>query len=228
MGLWIRALGDVGAYELVDSASHGFWSPDGREVGFFSEGKVKRIRLENRIVQAVCDNPEPRGNLEGGTWGPDHTMILHAEDGSLVMVSEKGGIPSPLSVPNRAEKQSAHRHPVFLPDRRHYLFQVLPQREILGASLDGALKKRVLDSSDSKAVYVPPAPEDDGVGWLLFVRQANLLARRFDLARLETQGDEQPLLADVRSNEATGRAAFTVSSNGVLVYRQGDRARIGP
>ncbi len=92
------------------------------------------------------------------------------------------------------------------------------------ASLDGAPKK-VLDSSDSKAVYVPPATEDDGVGWLLFVRQANLFAKRFDLARLETQGDEQPLLPDVRSNAITGRAAFTVSSNGVLVYRQGDQTQ---
>jgi Tol biopolymer transport system component len=214
-GLWIRSLHGLDASLLVRGRVHApFWSPDSRAVAFLADGQLNRMDLESRIVETVCALPgvSPSGS---GTWGSQGIMIFPVS-GGLVTVPEAGGVPVPLSSPDRAKGQEAHRQPWFLPDGRHYLFQTAPDREIWVASLDGSVRKRVA-RADSSAVYAPP-------GWLLFVRQNTLLAQRFDLSRLETRGEPQPLAYDVRSNEGNGRAVFTVSSTGVLVYRTGDQS----
>jgi hypothetical protein len=103
------------------------------------------------------------------------------------------------------------------------LIQLLPEHEIWVASLDGGLVQRVLEEpSDSKAIYVPPVVSGEDTGWLLFVRQATLHAQRFNADTLRTEGEARRVAGDVRVNAKNGRAAFTVSENGVLVYRTGE------
>src|SRR6185369_5302125 len=38
-----------------------FWSPDGKYLGFFSNGKLRKIAATGGPVQALCDAPEGRG-----------------------------------------------------------------------------------------------------------------------------------------------------------------------
>ena len=76
--LWLRPLDQVTAQPLVgtDGASFPFWAPDGRAVGFFADGKLKRTDLTGGAVQVLADAPAPRG----GTWNPDG-IILFAPTG---------------------------------------------------------------------------------------------------------------------------------------------------
>ena len=73
-GLWLRPLDSGVARRLpgTDGAVIPFWSPDGRQLGFFAEGKLKRLSLQAGDVQVICPAPNPRG----GAWGAgdDHPV----------------------------------------------------------------------------------------------------------------------------------------------------------
>jgi len=58
-------------------------------------------------------------------------------------------------------------------------------------------------------------------GYLLFVRGQTLMAHEFDADRLETRGDPFPIMEGVRANAANAGGAFSVSADGMLVFRTG-------
>ena len=59
-------------------------------------------------------------------------------------------------------------------------------------------------------------------GYLLFLRDRTLMAQPFDAGRLEIRGDSVPIAEQVTMNLGTGRAVFSVSENGTLVYESGE------
>ena len=74
--------------------------------------------------------------------------------------------------------------PHLLPDGRHFLFLVNSKREgdgIYMGSLDSQDKKFMVPTV-SRAEYAPP-------GYLLYVREGNLLAQPIDLGGLRTTGE---------------------------------------
>ena len=77
--LWVRPLDQVTAQPLAgtEGASYPFWAPDGRAIGFFADGKLKRIDLGSGASQVLADAPSGRG----GTWNRDG-VIVFAPDGS--------------------------------------------------------------------------------------------------------------------------------------------------
>jgi len=221
-GLWLRYLRSLETRALPGAlGTLPFWSPDSQSIAFFHEGSLKRIDLGSGIVRQIC---QADSNLnQTGAWGPDGSIILaRVPKGSLTTVLARipsgGGEPVDITSPKAGQ---SHRHPSFLPDGRRFMYQSIPDRTIWLGSLDGGEAKVIL-TSDSRAVYAPPSPGDGATGSLLFVRQATLYARPFDLERLEPKGDPTPIAEDVRTNEENGRSAFSVSTTGVLVYRTGD------
>src|SRR5262249_23799495 len=45
----------------TSGASYPFWSPDSKAIGFFAEGKLKKIDAAGGPVQTLCDAPNGRG-----------------------------------------------------------------------------------------------------------------------------------------------------------------------
>src|SRR5438045_731668 len=72
--LWLRSIDEVTARPLpgTEDAFGPFWSPDNRWVGFFAEGKVKKIPSAGGPVQTVANGSEFRG----GSWNRDDTILL--------------------------------------------------------------------------------------------------------------------------------------------------------
>jgi len=63
-------------------------------------------------------------------------------------------------------------------------------------------------------------------GYLLFLRDRTLMAQPFDAGRLEIRGDSVPIAEQVTMNLGTGRAVFSVSENGTLVYESGEASGV--
>ena len=72
--LWVRLLDDTTARALAgtEGASFPFWAPDGRAIGFFAEGKLKRVDLAGGAPQVLADAPNGRG----GTWNPEGVILF--------------------------------------------------------------------------------------------------------------------------------------------------------
>ena len=55
--LWLRTLDALQARLLptTEDAAYPFWSPDSRYVGFFAQGKLKKIAVSNGPSQSICE-----------------------------------------------------------------------------------------------------------------------------------------------------------------------------
>lgn len=212
--LWVRSLDALESRSLAgtDGALFPFWSPDSRFIGFFAQGKLKKIDLSGSGPQILCDAPTGLG----GTWSDDGTIVFAPSTASgLSRVAAAGGQPTAVTTLDTAAGERTHRWPAFLPDGRHFLFVALPSTTIYVGSLDSPERTRLL-AADSKALYAPS-------GHLLFVRLNTLFAQRFDAQRLELAGDAIPVAEPVGPGSGTtaAGAAFSVSDDGALVYRTG-------
>lgn len=188
-----------------------FWSPDSRYIGFFADGKLKKIDIASGNVQTLCSLP---GNNYGGTWNRDGTILLGtALTKGLQRVSAEGGTPSQVTAIDLTRKEMFHLWPQFLPDGRHYLYLATTasgERSVYVASIDSDDRKLLLNST-YMANFSPPDS-------LFFIREAALMVQRFDLRTLALTG-EPTQIAERVQNAGNGRPGFTVSETGVLIYR---------
>ncbi len=204
--LWVRSLDGLTAQALAgtDGAVFPFWSPDSRFIGFFAEGKLKKIDASGGPALTLADTPQARG----GSWNQDGAIVFAPRNSaSLLRVSSAGGAASPLSAEGL--------FPWFLPDGRHFLYEPSDRSgRILAGSLEGGPGKGVGEQANTNAVYAQ--------GHLLFLRAGTLMAQPFDPNRLVTTGEAVPLAEQVQRVLSSGTAgAFSVSGSGLLAYREG-------
>ncbi len=169
----------------TDGAALPFLSPDGLQVGFFAEGKLKKVALDGGSPITLCDARIPRG----GSWGADGTIVFTPSAMSgLQRISSSGGEPRPVTTPDAA-KGEKHLFPQVLPDGEHVLFD-LTDRDRTGVaavvSLRTGVQKAVLPDA--------PYPRYLPTGHLVFTRPGSLFAVPFDLKNLEASGPPVPLL----------------------------------
>jgi len=213
--LYLRALDSVSARPLIgtDGGMLPFWSPNGREIGFFAGGKLKKIDIAGGQPVTLADAPVPRG----GSWNQDGVIIfLPAPPAPTLRISAAGGVPTPLNSVDIPNGEFPRSFPQFLPDGRHYLFlsggsRKAGTRFISVGSLDSKETKAVL-TTDFSAVYAKP-------GYLLFRREAMLLAQKFDADRLELSGDPFPVAEQVGFDGITYQMLVSASDQGVLAYQ---------
>ncbi len=219
--IWTHKVGtrEQTAVPGTEGASHPFWSPDGRSIGFFANGKLKRIDVSGESAQVLCDAPNGRG----GAWNREGT-ILFSPDGNagLYRVSSVGGMPIEVTKPDASRLETSHRWPVFLPDGRHFLYLAanfsgeFEKNTILVGSLDSAEKRRIVSAS-SNAAYADP-------GYLLYMSDNALVAQRFDSRSYVLSGEPRTVSDEVRYLPQIDLALFDVAGKGTLVAQTGKGA----
>jgi Tol biopolymer transport system component len=229
--LWIRDL-DLPAFRALpgtENPSFPFWSPDGRFLGFFAEGKLKRIDAAGGPAQTLCDAPIGRG----GSWSREGIIVFAPlPDSPIFQVSAAGGTPEPITRLDPARGESSHRWPAFLPDGRRFVYEVASfgaatQPEKLGiyAGSLAADESPLLVRASSSVAYVA-GPDDPMRGDLLFVKDGNLMAQGFDAEALSPRGDAHQLAEDVQVFPQSHSALFSVSNNGMLVFASASGAGV--
>ena len=218
--VWVRPLDSMSAQPLAgtEDASYPFWSPDSRTLGFFADGKLKIIDASGGAVQTLADAPETRG----ASWGKDGTILYTPNATSTMMrIPASGGTPAQaLSTkqPTDITSTLSERWPAFLPDGDHFLFFKFAADSRKGARGDvhlASLKSHqdtVLLEADYQAQYAN--------GYVVFVRDNNLLAQRLDASTLKLSGNAIPIAEQVVVRDL-GSAAFSLSTDGKLVFAGG-------
>jgi Tol biopolymer transport system component len=214
--LWVRSLDSVSGRALpgTNGATFPFWSPDSQSVGFFADGKLRRVDVDRGTVKILADAPEGRG----GSWNRDGTIIFtpNSIQSPIFAVSAAGGTVSPVSQ-LETTKATSHRFPEFLPDGHHFLYYLQGTPESHGiyiGDLDGSPPRRLVD--------VDSAPVYESSGHLLFVHQGTLFAQEFDVSRLELKGKPFSVADHITSFfNAQGYAAVSASLAGPIIYRTG-------
>jgi len=216
--LWVRPLNGSTAQPLAgtDNAFTPFWSPDSEWIGFYADGKLKKISASGGPPLTLCDLAGPGG---GATWNRDGVILFGDDVGPFALrrVSASGGTTSVVRTPSREKGETEFAWPFFLPDGHTFLYRVRGANPgVYLGSLDSDLRRRLV-ASDSNAKYA-----DDH---LLFMRQTTLMAQPFDASRLQLSGDAVPIAEGV-SVAGTETGAFSTSNNGVLVYETGAASNV--
>ncbi len=222
--LWIRRLDSLTPRELpgTSGAAFPFWAPDGRSVGFFAEGKLKKIDVSGGPPVVITAASTPRG----GTWGPDGTIVFSPILGALQQVAASGGTPAPLTKLDLANGENAHRWPQFLPDGRRFLYWVRsskPNRTgVYLSSLDRPHEEVLVVESLSGGAYSPPHGKTQG--YLLWVRQNALVGQPFDPQRAQVSGEPVSIAGaeGVGTVGALNQSLFSLSNDGTLLFSGAD------
>ena len=219
--VWVRSMDALESRALAgtDNATYPFWSPDGAYLGFFADGKLKKIAVAGGPAQTLCDAAAGRG----GAWNRDGVIVFSpGPTSTLFRVSAAGGIPVPITKLVVTGTGGGHRFPSFLPDGVHYLFNSGSDKAeasgLFVGSLDGAEPIRLL-ADGTNGMYAPAAR--GAGGYLVFRREDTLMAQPFDPKALKTLGDMFPVAERVPISVNTGFGAFSVAENATLAYRSG-------
>jgi len=213
--LWVRPLARLEGVTLArtDGASYPFWSPDSRSVGFFADSKLKIIDISGTAPQMLADAQSGWG----GTWNRDGVILFAPQDGPIYRVAASGEPVVPVTELDATRGDTSHRFPRFLPDGVHFLYLVISSRPESGGIYVGSLAS----TEAHRLVGAPNKPEFAPPDLLLFLRDRTLMAQQLDTNSSQIIGTPFRVVEPVLSDVTRGAAAFSVSDNGVLVYRTG-------
>jgi serine/threonine-protein kinase len=193
-------------------AQQPFFSPDSRFLGFFQDGRLRKVSLAGGAVVSVCDVP---GGLGGAAWGVGD-VIVFASQGRLFSVNAAGGRADTLATPDSGRGE-LYRWPDLLPDGRSVLLTVVAGGEpSLAAMTMGDTAIRRLEQSGMSPRWV------DG-GYIVFSQTDNtLFTAPFDAGALRLMGPPQPVAENVRLGPGMV-AKLGVARTGALAYLSGQR-----
>lgn len=208
--LFVRRVDRLEASRLAgsDGAAAPFFSPDGRWIGFFADGKLKRIAAAGGSPAILADAPAPGG----ATWGVDGRIVFSGSPaGGLAAVADQGGTVTTVTMPRIARGEVRHVHPAWLPGGA-LLFTVMASPIAEAPGELAVLPAGATDWKILRAGVTRGAPA--GPGYLLLSSGSDLQAATFDERTLTLTGGADSVLASITGGD--GIAHFAVGG-GTLV-----------
>jgi len=187
----------------TEGATNPFFSPDGEWVGFWSQGRIRKVSTQGGSAITVLDVPR---QPFGASWGPDGIVFALPLDG-IYRVPAEGGISEQLLAFEDGESGWA---PSILPGGRALMYtspaESPARRQTVVRDLASG-EQDVLIANGGFAHYAQ-------TGHLVFPVETSLLAAPFDVDELAVTGPAVPVV------DVPGGATrpFALSTNGTLVY----------
>ncbi len=205
--------------EGTSGASSPFFSPDGRWIGFFVPGKLRKIAVDGGKPIDLADASLDRG----AAWCPDGSIVFPTNVTSgLVRLPPGGGPPVPLTQLDPAQGERTHRWPAVLPGGKEVAFtvgRVGQPGDYESAAIDAVElatgKRRPLFRGASMVRFT-------STGHALLAREGQVLAMPLAGASGATTEDAAQVLSGVAGLAASGVLYFDVADDGTLVYAESD------
>ena len=220
---WLRPLDTLDGRRIVgtDGGDFPFWSPDGRSLGFFAAGKLKRVDVQGGSPIVIGDASDADTAATGGSWNRGGVIIFGSPKG-LYRVNASGGTPVLFAPVDATAGETGYGSPQFLPDGDRFLMFVRnedrTQRGIWVSSLSRPQEKTLVLATNQKVVFT--ASQRGNASHLLYLQDRTLIARRIDPQTLAFSGDPVPLTSSVAVFPPGFHAAFWSSASGnLLAYR---------
>lgn len=209
--LYQRALDGLEVTPIAGTvrAQSPFFSPDGRWIGFYADGWMRRIPAEGGAPVDVVRLPRVP---VGATWGVGDRIVFAPDNISpLYIVDARGGSVEPITVLDTVAGETSHVAPEFLPSGRAILFEA-------SGGPGGRSRIFALDLVSGRRVALTDgrAPQYAASGHLIVRRGGALLAAPFDPDRLELGGSVAPLVAS-----DLNIADYAISRSGTLAFVSG-------
>jgi eukaryotic-like serine/threonine-protein kinase len=209
--LYVRRIDQLESRAIAgtEGAAGPFFSPDGRSIGFFSGGALRKVALAGGMPVTITDASQPYGAV----WMPDgHIVFAASAFGGLLRVSDRGGDPEPLTAPAVGSGELRHAWPSLAPGGKGLLFSVATSPldasagrvAIMPLAQRAAGWQTILESADRAQAAVP--------GYVVFSRGTELHAAGFDAARQRAAGGEQVVVT------GAARGQYAIAPLGAMVY----------
>ena len=199
----------------TEGASYPFWSPDDKYLGFFADGKLKKIPLAGGAPQILAAASAGRG----GAWSPSGVIIFAPQASGWMMRVNADGTNLKSETENGFDKggESSDRFPIFLPDGDHYLY--------LRASFTSAERTtdgiyiRSLATGGPKLIRHSLSEPGYAKGYLFYVDENRAMRKiAMDPKTGATSGEPEVLADTVGYFSATYWAAYSVAGNGTVIF----------
>ena len=201
----------------TENSSNAFFSPDGQWIGFYGDGKLKKVSLRGGAPVTLTDVTSTL--FRGASWGENGNIVVRLLFfGGLHGVSASGGAPRVMT--NLGQQEVIHLWPQVLPGGNAVLFTAsrtpasFEDADIEVVSLKTGAVKTLL-SGGFLGRYLPT---NGSTGHLVHVHQGVLYAVAFDPLRLEVRGSPEQVLDDMADASTN---PFDFSRNGTFVYHPG-------
>jgi Tol biopolymer transport system component len=219
--LYLRPLDRTEAEPVkgTEGAREPFFSPDGQWVGFWANGMLYKVSLQEKVPQDLAACPSlPKGI----SWGDDGEIYWGLGGGGIGRVPASGG-PVEHVTKVDPQKESSHNFPVVLPGGQAILFTVTPDEygdraHVEVASLPAGDRRRTVIDDAADARYLR-------TGHLAFFRQGTVFVVPFNAKTLHVAAGATAVLMDVAqavaswfSNDLTLAGQLAVSEQGTLAY----------
>ena len=213
--LFVRSLSALDPVPLAgtEGALTPFFSPDGQWIGFFADGKLKKVPVQGGPVRTLADAPIGFG----ASWAADAIVFAPSNGSALFRVPGEGGTPTAVTELDTARGEFSHRWPDLMSDGRAVVFATGTEgswddAEIVVQPLGGGVR-HVLVHGGSNPRFLPG-------GRLAYIRGGNIFLASFDDRTWRLTSEPVPVL-NVVEHSLDGAAQFSVSSSGGLLYLPG-------
>jgi serine/threonine-protein kinase len=223
--LYARPLDRLEAFPLpgTDGAHAPFFSPDGKWIAFFADGRLKKVAIAGGAPVTLAD----AATALGGAWIDRGIVFAGSPSGGLMHVSPDGGEAQPLTIPREPDGEVRHAWPSLVPGTRMLLFSIDTTAVDDAPGVLGVLS---LDDGDARSQRWRTLVAGSGLArasasdTIVFSRGPELYAIAFDAVRLETAGVPRAILSPLAT--ARGLAQYALSPTGSLVYATSPSAAV--